>query len=352
MTAVAGSALARSEEDGAPTQLVAGARLRESTRLETADHARLHARLGDHTGIVLASATAASLERLRDGEVRIALEHGAVTSQVRHLDLEQGEAYDVRADPYVVHVRGTRFAVVREGRAVAVTVDEGVVEIGRDGRTIAVVRAPGVWRSEDGLDGAVALPLGTLELPRGLDPAAARWPTARLPHQPRLREWRVDDVTFDAAGDVEMRAPIGDLPILAIDVRGRQLRATLHVTEDGATLAAADLLPLVRTGYLAPELIVPVVQAGTPAVQGCYNLLLRRRPDFDRARRVTMRVTVGLTGEVERLAVRSAEGEASEIPSELVSCITSHARQWDFPPPTGGPVTFDVPFSFTSRGAR
>jgi hypothetical protein len=60
--------------------------------------------------------------------------------------------------------------------------------------------------------------------------------------------------------------------------------------------------------------------------------------------RFDLRVTVGVDGEVQRARLLG-----DSLPDEFVHCVVSEARRFTFPPPTGGPLTFDVPLRFATR---
>lgn len=343
VTAVSGEARAEAGAT-AVAALVPGTELREGTRLVTGRGGRLDLALADATGIVLGESSATVLARLREGTHELALERGVVSSQVRHLGA--GERYEIVAGRYTVSVHGTRFAVTRAGQVVTVTVDEGVVGVSEAGHEIALVHAPGTWTSS--ADGQ-ALAQGSVPRARAIDVAAADWPTLHLPSLPNIRQWRFDDSTFIAAGELATRVPVGRLALVAVDDRGRELLASLDVTAAGATLLGSELrpgAPEVRRGYLPMALIQPVVAAGSRGLRQCVDLTLNVQPNLALGA-ARLRLTVGLTGEVQRVSV---EGDGWEIPASLAACITRNVQNWSFPPPTGGTVTLGLPLNLRSRG--
>jgi len=166
---------------------------------------------------------------------------------------------------------------------------------------------------------------------------------------PNVREWRFDDSTFIAAGELVTRVPVGRLTLLATDDRGRELVATLDVTQAGAMLEPSALRPSapeIRRGYLPMALIQPVVAEGSRGLRQCVDLALNVQPNLTLGP-ARLRLTVGLTGEVERVSV---EGDGWEIPASLGACITRNVERWSFPPPTGGTVPIALPLSLRSRG--
>jgi len=338
VTAVSGEARAA----GLAEPLAPGSSLAEGTRLVTGAGARLDVALRDATGIVLAEQSATVITRLRAEETELTLEAGAVSSQVHHL--AAAERYEVRAGRYLISVRGTRFTVTRDGERITVTCDEGVVAVSDGDREVALVRAPGRWSSSPDVE---ALAQGSVPRPRAIDPAAAAWPTLRLPALANIREWRFDGSKFTAAGELAARVPLGTLSLVGVDDRGRELGALIEVTTAGAVLEGSALQPTtpeIRTGYLPRALINPVVAAGTPAMRRCTDLTLNIQPNLALGD-ARLRLTVTGNGEVERVSVT---GDGWDMPLALAACIQRNVERWNFPPPTGGAVPLVLPIHLVS----
>lgn len=356
ITAVAVAAHAEREDDPM-VELAPGTELTEGMTLVTEALGRIDARLGDATGIVVPESSRVVLDRLRSEQVELALAQGVVASEVAHR--EDHGRYVVRAGPYLVRVRGTRFAVLKRDAYVAVTVDDGVVEVLRGQRVLATVRAPGMWRSDasSALSATAepAMALGQVPMPRGLDALASEWPVLRLAPMPGVRAWRIGGVRYSAASVLAMRVPQGELEVFAIDPAGLEVRHRLQIGADGAIVDALALAerpgvrpqaPRERQGFLPEEQIVSVVRSGNRRITRlCQEVIENAGPDAPLVSgRVVVRVTIGRTGEVSRAEIIDARGL---IPNVTQQCVLAEARRMHFPPPTGGSVTFDAPFRFT-----
>jgi ferric-dicitrate binding protein FerR (iron transport regulator) len=331
----------RGGTDGELAPIGLGDAVREGMTLVTAAPAEAHVRFDEGTGAVLEDETEARVETLRRGRVILALERGTVASEVASLGNE--DAYEIHAAPYVVRVRGTRFAVRRAGGGVAVTVDEGVVEVVRDGEVVTVVEAPGRWSSTDAVEapaqGEVASPIAT-----GAE--ASRWPALRVAHVQWVTQWDVGGRPLPP-GAIAMRVPEGRLHVEGRGDRDKVWRAELVMGPDGQMIEADAIQPAappVRTGTLAPELIAPVVRAGIPRLRRCQT-------EVDRDHGVwvvgsfTLRVTIGRTGEVQRAALVPVR-VTGDVPGAFEQCVLGQVQNWTFPPPTGGIVTFEQPLSY------
>ncbi len=335
VTGLAGEARA----EGRDALVGLGDALEEDQLLEV--DGALHARLAEGTGIIASpgpSATArVRLARLRVDAIELSLLEGRLTSEVR-----TGTPYVVKAGPYRVEVRGTRFVVDHEGDEVAVRLDEGRVAIVRDGATLALLEAPAEWRSSSSL----AIPDGS-ERPRALTAAALRWPTFHVPGG-RFAALEVDGALAPSADGLALRMPAGPHELVAIDLEGRRHRGVVDVNE-GFVLDERALTPeraAPRRGFLAPEIIRSVVAPRTRALQRCYERTLRRTsPEL--AGSYTLRVIVGADGRVRRTRVVTE----AETPPPFVACLQLEAQSWSFPRPEGdAPVTFDLPLAFHARG--
>ena len=323
----------------APVDL--GDAVREGMTLVTATPAEAHVRFYDGTGAVLDDDTEVQVSTLRRGQVILALARGTVASEVASLG--EDDAYEIHAAPFVVRVRGTRFAVRRAGGGVAVTVDEGVVEVVRDGEVVTVVEAPGRWSSSDGVE---ALPQGAVPAPVATSAGATRWPALRVASVEWIEQWDVGGRALPP-GAIAMRVPEGRLHVEGRGDRDKVWRAELVMGPNGQMIEAGAITPAappVRTGTLAPELIAPVVRAGVPRLRRC-------QAEVDRDLGVwvvgsfTLRVTIGRTGEVQRAALVPVR-VSGEVPAAFERCVLGQVESWTFPPPTGGIVTFEQPLSY------
>ena len=318
-----------------------GDEVREGMTLVTAMPAEAHVRFYDGTGAVLEAETEARVDSLRRGQVILALERGTVASEVAPLG-DDG-AYEIHAAPYVVRVRGTRFAVRRAGGGVAVTVDEGVVEVVRDGEVVTVVEAPGRWSSSAAVEAPAQ---GRVPSAVATAPEASRWPALRIAHVEWVTQWDVGGRALPP-GAVAMRVPPGQLHVEGRGDRDKVWRAELVMGPDGQMIEADAVQPAappVRTGTLDPELIAPVVRAGVPRLRRC-------QAEVDRDLGVwvvgsfTLRVTIGRTGEVQRAALVPVR-VTGDVPPAFEQCVLRQVQHWTFPPPTGGIVTFEQPLSY------
>jgi TonB family protein len=319
--------------------------------LVTETRGRIDARLGDETGVVIPEGSRVTVQRLRAEQVELSLADGTVASQVQHRGAHG--RYQVYAGQYVVRVRGTHFAVTREGSDVAVTVDEGVVEVRRNDRVVAVVRAPGTWRSSEHV---TPWSISTIPAPTGLSAQASAWPVLRLPALPRVAYWRIGAARYPASSELTMRVPEGDLALFVVDPTGIETRQIVQVGPQGTSLEAGAIAmsevrpqaPQNRTGYLSEELIRRVVNDNTRALQALQRRVENQRgpEDLIVSGRMTVRITIGRTGEVYRADVVDARGY---IPQVFQNEAIAQIRNWSFPPPSGGMVTFDAPFTFSHR---
>ena len=333
VTLTAGRVTRSGELDVAP-----GARLDDDSVIATGPGSEADVRFGAATGVAVLASSRVRMARLRRGQVSFDVEDGSVSSEVAHLGA--GDLYEVHAGMWTARVRGTRFAVTRLGDDIEVRVAEGVVEVLRGDQLEAVVFAPGVFRSSLGVwtDG---------DVPRvHFGPEQGEPVTLRA--DPRIAAWLVDGRRISAASDLRMRAPRGELSVIGLGEDGAELyRRLVPVPVGGAMVegeALAPSAPAVRAGYLDPELIAPTVRAGIRSMQSCQEQIARLREAP--SGRFTLRVTIGRTGEVQR-AVLLSDGDPP--PAGFAACVVEKTRNWTFPPPTGGIVTFEQPLTFASR---
>jgi hypothetical protein len=85
-------------------------------------------------------------------------------------------------------------------------------------------------------------------------------------------------------------------------------------------------------GFLDPDRIAGVVQAGLPLVARCYRAGLGRQQEL--AGNVRLRFVIGSTGRIERI-----EDSGSDLPDLFaVDCVAEGFHALRFPAPEGGPV--------------
>lgn len=327
-------------------QLAVGDTIRESDRIVTDASGQADVRMLDGTGFVVASSSAVRLLHSRERAIELSLAQGEVSSQVHHLVGE--ERYLVHAGDYSVRVRGTRFSVKRAGEELAVSVDEGFVEVSKNGEVLSVVRAPGQWGSSPAL---AARTNGQVPRARGLDAAALSWPTLTLPATPGIVSWTVDGTTAPASGLFAMRVAPGLIDVVGFDARGAEIHANYTMMNEGATLDTAHLFvrherPEAREGSLDAAAVQQVVRQGVPQLQRCLERSLRVRPDLN-VGAVRVRLTVDAHGEVA--AATFVQPAGATVYAPLTECITTQARTWAFPAPTGGaPVHLEVPLNLAT----
>ena len=326
---------------GARERVDVGARLGERDRLEVGADGTAHVRLSEGTGLVADASTSIVLARAREEEVRLLLDHGRVSSQVA--PLSSGSRYLVLCAGYEVEVRGTRFAVFTLDGGLGVDLTEGVVEVrAPDGSTIEL-RAPASWRSS-GAETAAIEPAA----PRAVGAGADEWPVLRLSHADVVR-WSVDGTAVGVAGPLAMRVEPGERRVEGWDARGRLYSALVPVGTQDVALPEGELeaeAPRLRPGFLPPEEIQRVVRGSSVSLRQCYERSLRQGPDVEGT--LSLRITVGLVGDVQRVQVVGAPAEST---AQLQACVVQIAEHWSFPPP-GGPVTFQLPVRFSQRRAQ
>ncbi|MBK8169338.1 MAG: AgmX/PglI C-terminal domain-containing protein [Sandaracinaceae bacterium] len=317
----------------------------EGAHIISEENSELHARMLEGTGFVLASASDVTVTKSRERAVELTLAKGEVSSQVHHLGGE--ERYLIHAADYEVRVRGTRFSVKRDADNVAVSVDEGFVEVSKHGEVLAVVRAPGQWGSSGDL---LARASGQVPRARGLEASALSWPTLTLPAVPGIVSWIVDGTTAAAVGAFALRVSTGTLDVVGIDARGLEIHASYNMVNEGAVLDTAHLFVRPdrnvepRNGTIEAAAVRAVVMQGMDRVNRCYARWLRVRPNLEGHMR--LRVNVGAHGQVEDAMLNMG---STEFP-QLAQCITEQVRSWTFPAPTGGSsVSLDVPLDFAAQ---
>jgi len=293
----------------------------------------LHVRLDEGTGFALAGDAALHVARSRVDGVRLDLTQGRVASQVR-----TGTRYVVAAGQYEVHVRGTRFEVVRDGERVALTLDEGRVGVTLEGEVVAELEAPATWSSHEGFSAAAQ---GEVGAPSSLAEEMLSWPVLRVPEVDGMERWEIEGASWPAAGALAMRLPPGSVTVVGFDAEGLRHEANVELAEEGAALEETMLEREQRVGFLPPEQITAVVRANQRSVRQCYELQMRTSEAFSGD--VALRVTVASDGRVRRVRSRG------EVPRVMLGCLRRNLGRWEFPRPQGGPVTFDLPLNLRTQ---
>lgn len=345
VTAIAGG-VHRDTETG--PILAMGDSIAEGARLLSDSTAELHARMLEGTGFVLSGSSDVTITKARENAVEMTLAAGEVSSQVHHLAAE--ERFLVHAADYMVRVRGTRFSVKRTADDVAVSVDEGFVEVSKHGEVLAVVRAPGQWGSSGAISARAS---GQVPRARSLDAASLDLPVLNIPPLATMATWTVDGMTVPASGPFALRVSPGSLEVIGTDLHGVANRITYTVLAEGGTLDTARLFvpeaarpQAQRAGSLSAAAIQSVVQERRPALTRCYERWLRVRPDLSGATRLL--VVVAPDGTVSDATFTMG----SNTFAPLAQCVTSQVRTWAFPAPRGnGSVTFEIPFNFDRQTA-
>lgn len=316
--------------DGAPLTL--GQEVRAAATLRT--EGAMHVRLAEGTGFVLEGDS--RVRRLDTGGIELELASGRVASQV-----QSGTDYRVHAGGYEVRVHGTRFSVVRDDEDLEVALDEGVVEVLRDGESLEMLHAPARWRSEgeSTFEGGVPEPRGL-----AIETLEASAPVA-LPPSERFVRWELGEVAYPAGLPVHLRLPVGPLLLAAFDERDRRYEVELQVLPEGLAVEETSLSSTARPrqGHLEPEVIASVVRPRQRWLRRCYEHTLRRTaPEL--GGRFALRVTLAGDGRVVSARVVSEQ----ETPPSFARCLQAEARSWQFPNP-GGRMHFDLPLRFRTR---
>jgi hypothetical protein len=319
--------------------------LREGDSLVLAPGAQAHVRISDGTAFIASDGAALQLATLREHAAVLALQAGSVTQQVH--PLAAAERYEVRAAGYVLAVRGTRFRVSLEAAQLTAAVSEGHVTVtDAGGQLVSDLIAPAVFRSAPRQ--TARSPGLVLPAPRLPTAAVASWPVLTLPAWPAVEAVGLEGSTFPTTAELALRVPAGDVALVVRLANGREHTLLLPVPEGGQHVETAVLTRLLREaeaasvpeGHLDASTIRGVIAAGTPALQRCYELSLKQRPDI--AGRISLRISIDAGGQVRRVTPRNDEAREASVPDGLVQCIRAAAERWRFPSP-GGPLTFEAP---------
>ncbi len=330
--------------DLTPTSVLA-----EGDRLELAAGSQAHVRVADATGFVVEEGTQLGLSKLRTNGVILDLSGGSVTSQVRHLEVNQ--RYEVHAGGYRVAVRGTHFRVsfaVAKAQLTAEVSEGHVVVSDASGTVVSDLIAPARFAVNEGQRAAPNLALAAPRLPA--QPLTS-WPVLRLAAWPEAVAFTVDGGRILGGAGLAMRVPVGDVTLRAELRDGRTRQWTEQVPEAGLSIEhdALDRLlhaPSVSTATasLDASSIRGVVTAGMPELQRCYERSLKQRPDL--GGRFGLRIEVTGGGQVRRVTPHP-EAEGANLPDDLLRCIRAATLHWHFPAPGGAGVTFDAPIRLT-----
>ncbi|MBO6938711.1 MAG: AgmX/PglI C-terminal domain-containing protein [Deltaproteobacteria bacterium] len=325
---------------GTPTRngalLALGDAIHEGDTLEVVAEHAVHTAFGPNTAVALIGAARLTASTLHPDEIALELESGEVSSVV-----ERGQAFTIVAAPYEVHALGTRFRVAKsEDGVVTVTLEEGSVEVTRDGVRVARLDAPARWSSHPDLRAASEADVLTPSL-------GDRTLALELPSSQRFMRWTIDGDALPGGVAGRLLLSAGEHEVVGFDLEGEPHTTTLTLVDEGASLDERTLRPI-RTGpvvgYLEPAQIQATVAPTIRRLRACYERDLRRT-DPNLSGNITLRVRVARDGTVRRAVLR---GEA-DVPPTLRSCLIRHASAWVFPEPDGGPVTFDLPLQLSTR---
>ena len=274
VVAVAG----KPRRDGGEAERSEASEIRLGDRLEEAEtvelqRGALHARIGDQTAFALEGSGQLRLARLRQDGVELALLGGRVANQVK-----TGNAYAVLVEPYRFMVQGTRFEVLRDGDAVAITVSEGIVEVLREDESIAVLHAPATWSSSPTFAAPVAdeviVPRGAVDM--------ENWAALHLPENEKVESWELLERRWPQS--LSLMAPLGSYEVVGFGPNGERYEATIELLAEGAELEERALRRVraqPRAGALTTEQIQAVVAPQHRRLRHCYELEDWSRPIFD-----------------------------------------------------------------------
>jgi hypothetical protein len=342
------------EQAGSRTPLTLASEVPEGARLITGADALVHVLLADGTGFALGADGSLRLGELTPAGIRLDLERGSLSNQVRKLEAQQH--YVVTLGALSARVRGTRFVV--EGNAqgaptsgpARVFVHEGRVEVARDGAIVALL---GPGQGFESPTPSTPTPPAPERVIQGIDTSLSAltdaWGTLTLPGMDALHAWIVAGERVAPEGGLRMRLPRGPTQLTFEDARGQVRSVTVELQERETVLEPALLAKLVaarevRAGRLAPEQITQVFRAGLDPLRRCYERGLRVRPTL--AGKFTLRMRVGADGRVQRAEPQ----DSGELPAEIARCISQEALRLVFPKPEGnGPVSFEVPLNLKSH---
>jgi len=111
-------------------------------------------------------------------------------------------------------------------------------------------------------------------------------------------------------------------------------------------LAESAAPPAAGSAKQLREQIQQGIAAHRDEVRACYEAHLEKQPEWEG--KVTVKLTVTARGKVASAEVV----EASGADAALTSCISGHARTWEFPKRTGGDVVVTYPFVLKAAHER
>lgn len=354
-TLIQGGAEMRLEEDGAWQPLALSAAIGEGTAIRTGAGRAAVALAGD-TGFALDPATSLTVGSLRDGLTELSLTQGRVTCAVH--PLAAGARFAVLAGARRVEVVGTAFAVARDGDAVTVAVEHGVVRVAnpldpgdavllRAGETVLVrdgERLSGLSPERLGPDAAAAL-VGAARRATPPPPERVRLDVGDLPDGSLLE---IDDL---GAGPVPLSAWLapGRHHLLAL-VPGEPSRELWVALAAGdAAQRVAMPVPVVPKSIQPRHEVDPALAAEfSAAVQGhlrelraCYDAWLKRNMGAEG--RVVLVLEISADGKVER-----ARSKGAKLPEETSACFTRTVAEWSLPA-QGAPLQIEIPLRLQAK---
>ncbi|MCS6856503.1 MAG: hypothetical protein NZM37_02215 [Sandaracinaceae bacterium] len=170
---------------------------------------------------------------------------------------------------------------------------------------------------------------------------------------PRAVQFEVADFRLQGGPNLALQLSPGPIEIRVRDELGHIYQAKRHLDAKGLVLEPSALEPLPPRvqGFLPPEVLTPIVRAGRPALQRCYERILRSHAEL---LGLTIHLAIMLDSQGTVRTVRLESEEKMSEPkekaalSELEACIRQEALTWRFPPP-GGPMGFEIPLRFSAQ---
>ena len=308
--------------------------------IETGEASALHAELESGTQIVIGAKSNVLFSRMQNDAIELALVKGEISNLVH--PLAKNERFEIAAGAYEISVKGTRFSVKRDNQAVAVRVDEGVVEVSRNGEVVSRVSAPGTWASEEAIAPvAVAAPISN---------AAS---SVEIAADPRMATWQWQGVSLSARDRFALRLAPGQYTLHGFDTSMHAVSVNLNVGDEGSVfdsrkssfIVAPEATETTTTekpqAGLASATVNAVAQAGTEQLNRCYNRWLRVNPNL--AESVVLHVSVTGQGQVSDVVVDS---RGDSLP-QFTECVTTQAKEWRFPAPQNhASTTVRIPIAF------
>ena len=300
-----------------------GTEVAEGSVIRTELNTVAHVSISSETGFVVGSDSEMQMLRYRETTPKrnvdkegivLSLRKGRVAQQVK-----TGSLYAVRSADYTVHVRGTHFEVQHDGEDIGVTLDEGRVEVTKNGVTVTTLDAPSQWHSA-GQKGQLR-PQGSVPNPRRLtDPldALKHW---TLQVKDNIDRLEVDGTLSNIAPSkgLSFLSPKDSLSVTAWNASGDSHTKEVAWVSEGVVLERMfKRLPTVSSDDLQA-----IVRPHRASFSLCFDRTLRRNPDF-RSKGMKVRITVGRDGAVRRAKV------SGNAPAALESCLSNVAKRLSF----------------------